>query len=114
MLQPSYRLTGSQQFGLNLAEIEVSGRSASTSQLLDPVVLSNGPEEYHECADVVDKAKAQTLAAHSPYDRKINLEEGYTPPLKQVYSLSQTELKALQEFLEENLAAGFNSSTRSP
>ena len=63
--------------------------------------LSNVPEEYHEFADVFDKAKAQTLAPHRPYDLKINLKEGYTPPLGQVYSLSQTELKALREFLDE-------------
>jgi len=90
-------LPGSQQFSLNLADIEVSGRSASTSKLPDPVDLSNVPEEYHEFADVFDKAKAQTLAPHRPYDLKINLEEGYTPPLRQVYSLSQTELKVLRE-----------------
>src|SRR6202040_2028714 len=107
-------LPGSQQFSLNLADIEVSGRSASTSKLPDPVDLSNVPEEYHEFADVFDKAKAQTLAPHRPYDLKINLEEGYPPPLGQVYSLSQTKLKALQEFLDENLAVGFISSTRSP
>ena len=107
-------LPGSQQFSLNLADIEVSGRSASTSKLPDPVDLFNVPEEYHEFVDVFDKAKAQTLAPHRPYDLKINLEEGYTPPLRQVYSLSQTELKALREFLDENLATGFISSTRSP
>src|ERR1700723_1477620 len=105
---------GSQQFSLNLADIEVSSRLASTSKLPDPVDLSNVPEEYHEFADVFDKAKAQTLAPHRPYDLKINLEEGYTPPLGQVYSLSQTELKALQEFLDENLATGSISSTWSP
>ena len=76
--------------------------------------LSNVPEEYHEFADVFDKAKAQTLVPHRPYDLKINLKEGYTPPLGQVYSLSQTQLKVLREFLDENLAVGFISSTWSP
>src|ERR1700719_4143125 len=114
MLQPTCSLPGSQQFSLNLADIEVSSCSASTSKLLDPVDLSKVQEEYHEFADVFDKAKAQTLAPHRLYDLKINLEEGYTPPLRQVYSLSQTELKALRELLDENLAAGFISSTWSP
>src|ERR1700722_13573741 len=94
--------------------MKVSGRSASTSKLLDPVDLSDVLEEYHEFADVFDKAKAQTLAPNRPYDLKINLKECYTPPLGQVYSLSQTELKALREFLDENLATGFVSSTWSP
>ena len=84
-------LLGSQQFSLNLADIEVSGHSASTAKLPDPVDLFNVLEEYQEFADVFDKAKAQTLAPHRPYNLRINLEEGYTPPLGQVYSLSQTE-----------------------
>ena len=45
------------------------------------------------------------LASHRPYDLKINLEEGSTPPLGQMYSLSQTELVALREFIDEHLAA---------
>src|ERR1700720_294777 len=67
----AWSLPGSQQFSLNLADIKVSGCSASTSKLLNPVDLSNVLEEYHEFADVFDKAKAQTLAPHRPYeDRK--------------------------------------------
>src|ERR1700720_145982 len=90
MLWPSYGLAVSRALS-NLAstsEIEVSGRSTSTSKLPDPVDLSNVPEEYPEFADVFDKAKAQTLAPHRSYDLKINLKEGYTPPLGQVYLLS--------------------------
>src|SRR6202040_2901385 len=107
-------LQGSQQFSLNLTDIGISSRLASTSKLPDPVDLSNIPEEYHEFADVFDKVKAQTLAPHRPYNLKINLKEGYPPPLGQVYSLSQTKLKALREFLDENLATGLISSTQSP
>ena len=52
-------------------------------------------EEYHDFADVFDKAKADRLASHWPYDLKINLDEDSTPPLGQMYSLSPTELVAL-------------------
>ena len=54
------------------------------------------------------------LASHQPYDLKINLEEGSTPPLGQMYSLSQTELVALREFIDEHLATGFIRPLRSP
>ena len=54
------------------------------------------------------------LASHRPYDLKINLEEGSTPPLGQMYSLSQTELIALREFIDEHLATGFIRPSRSP
>jgi hypothetical protein len=65
------------------------------------------PKEYHDFTDVFDKAKADMLAPHQPYDLKINLEEDSTLPLRHMYSLSQTELIALWEFIDEHLATGF-------
>ena len=94
----------SQQFTLNLKDISAQASSTSDSAPWD---LSSVPEEYHDFADVFDKAKADMLASHRPYDLKINLEEGSTPSLGQMYSLSQTELVALQEFIDEHLATCF-------
>ena len=90
-------LLGTQQFTLNLKDI--STRASSTSDST-PSDLFAVPEEYHDFADVFDKAKADMLASHRPFNLKINLEEGSTPPLGQMYSLSQTELVALREFIE--------------
>jgi len=69
--------------------------------------MSGVPEEYHEYADVFSKERADTLPDHRPYDLKIDLEDGAEPPLGQMYSLSQTEVQALCEFLDENLCIGF-------
>ena len=65
------------------------------------------PAAYHDFADVFSKAKATTLAAHRKYDLRIDLEEGTSPLLGTVYSLSQTELGALQTFIDEHLSYGF-------
>jgi len=90
---------------LNLKDISARASSTSNSPLVD---LSSVPEEYHDFADVFNKAKADTLAPPQPYDLKINLEEGSTPPpLGPMYSLSQTKLTALREFIDEHLATGF-------
>jgi len=69
--------------------------------------MSSVPEEYHEYANVFSKDRADTLPDHHPYDLKIDLEDGTEPPLGQMYSLSQTEVQALHEFLNENLHIGF-------
>src|ERR1700733_12546947 len=106
-------LPGTQQFTLNLKDISARASSTSTSDP-SPVDLSSIPEEYHEFADVFDKAKADILAQHRPYDLKIHLDEGATPPLGPMYSLSQTELVALREFIDEHLATGFIRPSRSP
>ena len=76
--------------------------------------MSNVPEEYHKFMDVFDKAKAKTLAQHRSYDLKINLEGDSIPPLGQIYSMSQAELKTLREFLDDHIAAGFIRPSQSP
>ncbi|CAA7258940.1 unnamed protein product [Cyclocybe aegerita] len=112
------RLPGSVSFQLALSgDGSVLARSSATNNP-EPVDLSSVPEDYHEFPDMFSKSKADTLAPHRPYDLKIDLEEGAEPPLSWMYSLSPTELQALQEFLEENTRSKFirpsNSSHGAP
>jgi hypothetical protein len=60
-----------------------------------PVDLTNVPTGYHDLTDVFSKKHADTLPAHQPYDLKIELEDGATPPFSPIYSLSQFELRTL-------------------
>ena len=48
------------------------------------------------------------------FDHKIELEEGKTPPFGPIYSLSEAEHKALEEYATENLHSGFIRSSSSP
>ena len=73
--------------------------------------LTDVPPEYHDLLDIFDKAYASTLAPHQPYDLKLDLEEGTSPPFGPIYSLSQSELKSLHEFLDEHLSMGFIQPT---
>src|SRR6266540_5540354 len=63
--------------------------------------------------DVFSQAKADMLSAHHPYDLKIDLEEGAELPLGRMYSLSQTEVQALHEFLDKNLHISFICPSKS-
>ena len=74
--------------------------------LLIPPIFLVCPE-YHNFADVFSKAKATMLTLHCEYDLCIDLEEGASPPLGTVYSLSQTELGVLQTFINEHLSYSF-------
>ena len=76
--------------------------------------LSGVPEDFHDFADVFDAAGAETLPPHRPYDLKINLEDGATPPLGPIYSLSELELSTLRDFIDENVRSGFIRPSRSP
>ena len=86
----------------------------STQKSDTPVDLSPIPSEYHDYTDVFSKSKADTLPPHRPYDLKINLEEGTSPPLGPIYSLSPAELATLHEFIDEHLKSGFIHPTNSP
>ena len=78
---------------------EVTGKSSSLS--------SNVPPELADFADVFDEGLSDQLAPHRPYDLKIELEEGKSPLIGHVYPASDSELGALQKFIEEHLRIGF-------
>jgi hypothetical protein len=109
------KMQGAQVFSLMLQQPEVQAKGATPAPNSEtPVDLSNIPEDYHDFADVFSEVKANTLPPHRPYDLKINLEDGTSPPPGPIYSLSQSELKALREFIDENLSIGFIRPSRSP
>jgi RNase H-like domain found in reverse transcriptase/Reverse transcriptase (RNA-dependent DNA polymerase) len=109
-------LEGSTCFQLDTATPNLTGKATSPVSFPEPLdkVRANVPEDYHNYADVFNKAQADTLALHQPYDLKISLEEGTWPPLGPIYSLSASELAALLEFIDEHLATGFIRPSHSP
>ena len=106
------KLPGAQSFRIHLSNPSFSARSTSISDEVPD--LSHIPEEYHDFADVFSKAKADTLAPHRPYDLHIDLEDGASPPVGAVYSLSQSKLSALREFIDEHVRIGFICPSNSP
>ena len=72
------------------------------------------PSEYHDLLDAFSKKKADALPSHRPYDHVIPLVPGETPPFGPIYSLSEVELKALSDYLKENLDKGFIRPSSSP
>ena len=71
-------MQGSQCFHLQVTTPEATGQLVSAS--LVTVNLDGVPEEYHDFVDVFSKTKAGVLADHRPYNLKITLEEGASPP----------------------------------
>ena len=101
------KLPGAMSFTLYIHAEDAKLRSAATSPPVDTPNMASVPAAYHNFANVFSEAKATTLAPHRKYDLSIDLEEGASPPLGTVYSLSQTELGALQMFIDEHLSYSF-------
>jgi hypothetical protein len=79
-----------------------------------PSLESLLPEEVRDFKDVFSPKEAEKLPPHRPHDHDIRLLEGKTPPFGPLYAMSQDKLKALKEWLEENLRKGFVRLSLSP
>jgi len=105
------KLEGSTKYQLQLHPSDsAKAHSSSASTLPDLDIV---PPEYRNYADMFSKAKASELPPHRDYNLKIDLEEGTSPPLGTLYSLSLVELSALRTFIDENLNTGFIHPTTS-
>ena len=56
----------------------------------------------------------EKLLIHQDWDHKILKEEGKKPTYGPIYALSETELKALSEYLDKILKKGFIQPSTSP
>lgn len=72
------------------------------------------PAQYHDFLDVFDRKQANTLPPHRPWDHSIDLQPGKQPPAAHPYSMNQNELKALREYLDQELSKGFIRISKSP
>ena len=61
------------------------------------------PPEYTSYMDIFSTEKAGLLPTHKASDHAIDLD-GKDPPYGPLYNLSNTELKVLQEYLNDALA----------
>lgn len=62
---------------------------------------------YLEFKDIFDKKKADCLPPHRSYDCPIDLLPSSEIPYGRIFPLSETELKALKMYIDENLEKGF-------
>jgi len=102
-------------FSTSLYEInQALGVGEQAKKLKELDLKDYVPAEYHEFLPLFSETLAKNLPPHRPYDHKIPLREGFTPPFGPLYSMSRTELQTLKEWLEENLSKGFIRASSSP
>ena len=107
------KLGGSQSFCIQLSNSSTSTSAHKATLDKGPPDLSTVPSEYHDFADIFSKSQANILAPHCSYHLKIYLDEGTASPWGPIYSLSQIELHALRDFIDENIKTGFICSSHS-
>jgi hypothetical protein len=77
------------------SEVQMAQGATSNVSNFYATNISNVPKEYSDFTDVFDKKEAEALPQHQSYDHAIPLEEGTSPPMGPIYSLSKSELQIL-------------------
>ena len=73
------------------------------------------PEKTHDFLPLFLDDSARQLPPHRPHiDHKINLTPGFVPLYGPLYNMSQNELRAQKEWIDDNLAKGFIRPSSSP
>jgi transposase InsO family protein/murein DD-endopeptidase MepM/ murein hydrolase activator NlpD len=72
------------------------------------------PREYRKYKKLFSATLETGLPEHSKWDHEIPLKEGMEPKFSKIYGLNETQLKALREYLDENLAKGYIRPSTSP
>lgn len=76
--------------------------------------LSLVPIEYHDLALAFSKEDTLSLLPHHPCDCAIELISGATLPKSRPYNLSRPEQQAMEDYVQESLAAGIIHPLSSP
>ena len=72
------------------------------------------PNSLYNFLDVFLASNTKKLVLYCDINLAIELQPRKEPLYGPIYPLSQTELAALRDFLEENLAKGFIQESKSP
>lgn len=106
------RVAAGRTFSQQLAEED---RKNSDTPKQEVLVEELVPSQYHDYLDVFSKQKSERLPPHRQYDLGIDLEPGAElPKVGKLYQMSSEELRALKEFIDENLAKGYIRQSKAP
>jgi hypothetical protein len=72
------------------------------------------PHEFHEFFQMFDEELSKGLPPRCPYDHTIPLKDKKEPPFGALYGMSQENLRALKEYIEDNMTEGFIQASSSP
>ncbi|KAG5716111.1 hypothetical protein E4T56_gene10872 [Termitomyces sp. T112] len=84
-----------------------AGTTAPESKMEEQILSEVVPPEYHEFTNMFSEGSAKELPPHRSYDHKIDLKEGTSPLFGKIYNMSEIELRALKEYLDNMLGKGF-------
>lgn len=107
---PVPRVAAGTTVSQRLAEEEQAKHAGDPVKSVEELV----PTEFHEFLDVFSQKRSERLPRHTKHDLAINLESDTLPKVGKLYQLSLDELRALKEFIDDNLAKGYIRPSHAP
>ena len=77
-------------------------------------IIDRLPDQYHDYLDLFRPSKAEKLAPCCTFDHAIDLKPDTRPPWGPIYSLSQKQLEAPRQYLDDMLKQGKIFPSKSP
>ena len=126
LLACSAKAKGTQLFAMSMEDIDamlladhearVDALDVNALETSDEkeAALRKLPSEYSDYRDVFDRAQADKLPPHRPYDHKIELTSDARPPQSRAYRMSPYKIQRVKEYLTENLSKGFITPSKAP
>jgi len=93
-------------------ELESRGLADDSDNLQE--VRRKLPQQYRTYEDVFSKAASDELPPHRSYDHKIELDASASLSYGPLYSQTTDELRAMKDYLTENLDKGFIEASQAP
>jgi hypothetical protein len=88
-------------------------RSISTQEeRIDPISLV--PAKFWKWVHIMTKEAAAKLLQHKPYNHRLDIKDGETPPWGPWYALRENGLQVLRDWLKERLEMGKSRRSKSP
>ena len=113
------RKLATQRPPMRVAYVSFPGKAQTTaSKLAEEFTPQNRqpiPEEYRRHSHVFGEKQAQRFPGPRIWDHAIELKPGAPATIPgKIYALTQSEQKALEEFVKEHLAKGYIKPSKSP
>ena len=83
-----------------ILELSPTSNIASIQTKIDAAIAA-APEKFREFLPIMSEEAAMRMPDHQPWDYKIDLKEGETPPHGPLFAMSGRELDALKPWLKK-------------
>lgn len=116
---PEKQYTKISAVGVNKFRRAMKGKDSQVFMLYLHEILTKDPGElvprkWPKRLHMFEEAEASSLPPHRSHDYPIDLREGEQIPWFPMYGMTREELKALREYLDENLVKGFIRTSLNP